>query len=84
MAPREAETAQWVTLKVTGITCAGCAGHSQKAFAGKVGVLEHLEHKIKYTGDKIMVKFNSRIGHEDIRQAIVALGYKAEPVEARH
>ena len=77
----QAETAEWVTLKVTGITCAGCAGHIQKALAEKEGVLDH---EIKYPGDLVKVKFDTkRIKGEDIRQAIIALGYKAEPVEAR-
>ncbi len=84
-APKEAPTAQqaaaakWVTLKVTGITCAGCAGHIQKALTGKEGVLEH---EVKYPGDQVKVKYDPRkIRQEDIQQAISALGYKAEPVE---
>jgi mercuric ion binding protein len=76
---QQAEAAEWVTLKVTGITCAGCAGHIQKALTGKKGVLEH---EVKYPGDKVKVKYDpKKIKSEDIRQAIIALGYKAEPVE---
>ena len=81
VASQQVETAEWVTLKVTGITCAGCAGHIQKALSGKEGVLDH---EVKYPGDQVKVKFDSKkIKSEDIQQAIVALGYKAEPVEAR-
>ena len=77
----QAETAEWVTLKVTGITCAGCAEHIQKALAEKEGVLDH---EIKYPGDLVKVKFDTiKIKGEDIRQAIIALGYKAEPIEKR-
>jgi mercuric ion binding protein len=81
VASREAASAQWVSLKVTGITCAGCAGHIQKALTGKEGVLDH---EVKYPGDQVKVKFDpKKIKPEDIQQAIIALGYKAEPVEAR-
>ena len=74
-----AEHSRWVTLKITGITCAGCAGHIQKALSGKEGVLDY---EVKYPGDQVNVKFDpKKIKSEDIRQAIVALDYKAEPVE---
>lgn len=77
----QTENAQWVTLKVSGITCAGCAGHIQKALTGKEGVLDH---EVKYPGDQVKVKYDpKKIKSEDIRQAIVALGYKAEAVEAK-
>lgn len=80
-ASQQAETAEWVTLKVTGITCAGCAGHIQKALSGKEGVLDH---EVKYPGDQVKVKFDpNKIKSEDIQQAITALGYKAEPVETK-
>ncbi|WP_017734012.1 heavy-metal-associated domain-containing protein [Nafulsella turpanensis] len=76
-----AEPAEWVTLKVTGITCAGCAGQIQKALAKKEGVLDH---QIKYPGDLVKVKVETKkIRGENIRQTIIALGYKAETVEAR-
>lgn len=77
----QAETAEWITLKVTGITCGGCAGHIQRALAEKEGVLDN---EIRYPGDQVKVKFDTkRIMGEDVRQTIIALGYKAEPVEAR-
>ena len=53
----QAETAEWVTFKVTGITCAGCAGPIQKALAEKEGVLDH---EIKYPGDLVKVKFDTK------------------------
>lgn len=80
-ATQEAEPADWVTLKVTGITCAGCAGHIQKALSKKEGVLDH---EVKYPGDKVKVQYDpKKIKSADIRQAIVALGYKAETVEVK-
>ena len=80
-ASEQAETAEWVTLKVTGITCAGCAGHIQKALSGKQGVLDH---EVKYPGDQVKVKYDPKqIKSEDIQQVIIALGYKAESVEAK-
>ena len=80
-ASQQAVTAEWVTLKVTGITCAGCAGHIQKALSGKEGVLDH---EVKYPGDQVKVKFDpKKIKSEDIQQAIIALGYKAAPLEAK-
>ena len=76
---QQAEITQWVSFKVSGITCAGCAGHIHKALSGKEGVLDH---EVKYPGDQVKVKFDpKKIKSEDIRQAIIALGYKAEPVE---
>ena len=77
----QAEPAEWVILKVTGITCAGCAGNNQKALTEKEGVLDH---EIKFPGDQVKEKFDSkRIKGEDVWKAIIALGYKAEPVETR-
>lgn len=80
-ATQQVEATEWLRLKVTGITCAGCAGHIQKALSGKDGILDH---ELKYPGDQVEVKYNpKKIKREDIQQAIIALGFKAEPVEAR-
>ena len=80
-ASQQPETAEWVTLKVSGITCAGCAGHIQKVLSGKEGVLDH---EVKYPGDQVKIKYDpKKIKSEDIQQAITALGYKAEPLEAK-
>ena len=76
-----AATAEWLTLKVTGMTCAGCANHIQKALAGKQGILER---EVKYPGDQVRVQYDPRqIKQEDIKLAILALGYKVESVETR-
>lgn len=70
---------QWVTLKVQGMTCAGCANHIQKALSSKEGVEDH---EVKYPGDLVRVKYDpKKIKREDIQKAIAALGYKVEPVD---
>jgi len=72
---------QWVTLKVKGMTCAGCANHIQKALSGKEGVEDH---EVKYPGDLVRVKYDpEKIKLEDVQKAIADLGYKVEPVDTR-
>ncbi len=76
-----AATAEWLNLKVTGMTCAGCANHIQKALSGKKGILDH---EVKYPGDQVKVQYDpTKIKQEDIKLAILALGYKVESVVPR-
>lgn len=44
-----------VTLKITGMTCAGCSNHVAKTLKEIDGVLEQ---KVEYPGDVATVKYN--------------------------
>jgi copper chaperone CopZ len=65
-----------VTLKITGMTCGGCANHVSTALKKVEGVLEQ---EVKYPGDTAVVKYDaSKTSEEKIIAAIVKAGYKAE------
>lgn len=66
-------------LKLTGITCAGCANSVSKALKSQAGVLEET---VEYPGDIAIVKYDSaRTSPEQIIKAIEKLGYKAVTVK---
>jgi mercuric ion binding protein len=70
---------QTVTLKVTGMTCAGCSNHVSKALKNVDGVLEQ---KVKYPGNTAVVKYDaSKTSEEKIIAAIKEAGYKAEVIK---
>lgn len=65
-----------VTLKVTGMTCGGCANRIDKALSQKDGILEK---EVKYPGDVAIVKYNpAKITEQEIISIIERTGYKAE------
>ena len=66
-----------VTLKVTGMTCAGCANHISTSLDKLDGVIEH---EVKYPGDIATVKYDpDKTTEKDIIAAIEKTGkYKAE------
>ena len=78
---KKTEASQWVTLKVTGMTCAGCASHIQKALSEKEGILDQ---EVKYPGDLVRVKFDpDKIKGTEVQRTITALGYKVNAVNTR-
>lgn len=66
-----------VTLKVTGMTCAGCANHISASLEKLEGVLEH---EVKFPGDIATVKYDpDKVSEKEIIAAIEKTGkYKAE------
>ncbi len=77
---KKPETSQWVTLKVTGMTCAGCASHIHKALSEKAGVLDQ---EVKYPGDLVRVKFDpDKIKGPEVQRTIETLGYKVSEANA--
>ena len=66
-----------VTLKVTGMTCGGCANHISTWLEKLDGVLEH---EVKFPGDIATVKYDpDKVSEKEIIAAIEKTGkYKAE------
>lgn len=65
-----------VTLKVTGMTCGGCANNIHSALSKQDGILEN---EVKYPGDVATVKYNpDKITEKAIITTIEKAGYKAE------
>jgi len=65
-----------VTLKITGMTCAGCASHVSNTIDKIDGVLEQ---EVKYPGNIAVIKFDpDKTNAKDIIAAITKTGYKAE------
>ena len=57
-----------VKLKVTGLTCAGCASHLYQVLSETPGVIDN---EVKYPGDITLVKYDaSKIQPEEIIQSI--------------
>lgn len=64
-----------IKVKVTGMTCAGCAGHITKALDGIEGVDSV---QLEYPGNVATIQFNPKKTSEDkIIKAIEKTGYKA-------
>jgi len=64
-----------IRLKLTGITCAGCANHVAKALKELAGVMEQT---VEYPGDIAVVKYDSaKTDPDKIIKAIEKVGYKA-------
>ncbi len=67
---------QVVTLKITGMTCAGCANTLHSALSKTNGVLKD---EVKYPGDVAIIKYDAfKISEEQIIKVIEKTGYKAE------
>lgn len=66
-----------VTLKITGMTCGGCANHISASLKKLDGVLEH---EVKFPGDVATIKYDpGKTSEKDIIVAIEKVGkYKVE------
>ena len=72
------EEPKTVTLKITGMTCAGCANHVSKALKNVNGVMEQ---SVEYPGDVAIVKYDAaKTKPEELIKAIEKIGYKAEVI----
>ena len=68
-----------VTLKLTGITCAGCSNAIYNALKEVDGVLEH---SVEYPGDIAVIEFDgSKTSIEALKLIIEEKGFKAEVVK---
>lgn len=73
------ENGKTVKLKITGMTCAGCANHISKALKNVNGVIEQ---SVEYPGDVAIVKYDSaKTKPEELIKAIEKAGYKAEVIK---
>lgn len=65
-------------VKVTGMTCAGCASQLHKALAKREGILEN---EMKYPGNVAVIKYDpAKVSQAEIVSLIQKAGYKAEIV----
>jgi len=68
-----------VTLKVTGMTCSGCANHISTSLKKLDGVIEY---EVKYPGDIATVKYDpDKTNEKEIITAITKAGYKAKVIK---
>lgn len=69
-------SAKVIDLKVTGMTCQGCADHVTNALSEKKGIVKS---DVKFADNKALVTYDpSVIKPEEIITAIEVVGYKAE------
>ena len=67
-----------VTLKITGMTCGGCANHVSMALSKVDGIISE---DISYPGDKNTITYDQKkTSEKDIIAAIEKTGYKAEVI----
>lgn len=79
--PQQEAQTKTLTVKITGLTCAGCNNNVHKTLSEKEGIIDN---SVEYPGDVAMVKYNpEKISEEKIIDAIVALGYKAEVIKEK-
>lgn len=70
------EEPKTITLKITGMTCAGCASHIHKALSATNGVIND---EVKFPGNLAVIKYDpSKISEKEIISVIEKTGYKAE------
>lgn len=75
------EEPKTVTLKITGMTCAGCASHIHTALSKTDGVIND---EVKYPGDMAIIKYDaSKISEKEIIAVIEKTGYKAEVIKSK-
>lgn len=68
-----------VTLKITGMSCAGCASHIHSALSKTKGVIND---EVKYPGDVAIIKYEAaKISKNEIIAVIEMIGYKAEVIK---
>ena len=69
-----------IQLKITGLTCAGCASQVNKALTKQAGILEN---KVEYPGDVATIRYDAaKISEAQIIAAIEKIGYKAQVLAA--
>lgn len=74
-----AKKEEQVTLKVTGMTCGGCASHVSTTLQKLDGVLKD---EVRFPGDVAIVTFDPEVTDvEAIIASIEGIGYKAEIVK---
>ena len=79
-AARVASTPQVVKIKVTGLTCAGCASHVHTALTKQAGVVSNT---VEYPGDVAVVTYDPALTSEAaIVKTIEQTGYKAQVLPA--
>ena len=70
-----------VTLKLTGITCAGCSNAIYNALKEVDGVLEH---SVEYPGDIAVIEFDdSKTSVKALKLVIEEKGFKAEVIKGK-
>lgn len=75
------EDPKTITLKITGMSCAGCASHIHTALSKIEGIISD---EVKYPGDIAVVKYDaSKIKIEEIIKVIEKAGYKAEVLKEK-
>lgn len=75
------EEPKTVTLKITGMSCAGCASHIHTALSKTEGIISN---EVKYPGDIATVKYDaSKISEKEIITVIEKTGYKAEVIKSK-
>lgn len=68
-----------VTLKITGMSCAGCASHIHTALSKTEGVISD---EVKYPGDMATIKYDgSKISEKEIIAVIEKTGYRVEVIK---
>ena len=79
-AARVADTPQVVKIKVTGLTCAGCASHVHTALTKQAGVVSNT---VEYPGNVAVVTYDPALTNEAaIVKTIEQTGYKAQVLPA--
>ncbi len=69
------------SYRVTGMTCASCAAHVQKAAAKLTGVEQS---DVNIATEKLTVRFDeSKVGFADIKEAVESAGYGLEEPEPK-
>jgi Cu+-exporting ATPase len=67
-----------INISISGMSCASCVNHVEKALKAKPGVLEA---SVNLATEKAKVKFNNNIKLSEILSTIDNLGYKAHLIE---
>lgn len=71
-----------VTLKITGMTCAGCANNISSVLEKMEGVISE---EIEYPGDVNTVTYDpQKTNEKEIIAAIEKIGYKANVIKAKN
>ncbi len=69
-----------ITLKITGMTCAGCSKTIHSSLSKKDGILEN---EVKFPGDLAVIKYDpTKITEKEIITVVEKAGYKAELVKS--
>jgi copper chaperone CopZ len=69
-----------VKLKITGMTCGGCANHIHRALSETKGVVDM---EVKYPGDSAIITYKpNEIKFEEIIRTIEKSGYNAKKLKS--